>query len=88
MEELKSDDGWIFVLEKAGTKVWKRLESGEEASFAVKATIEIEAPAEEVAEILLTRDYDVIRSFNPTVEGGSDLVWEANSRITHVVSSY
>jgi hypothetical protein len=74
------------VLEKSGTKVWKRLESGDEASFAVKATIEIDVPAKDVAEILLTRDYSVIRSFNPTVEGGTDLVWEANSRITHVLT--
>ena len=63
------------MLNKRGTKVWKRGQDAtdERAPFAVKATIEIPVPPSEVADILLTRDYDVIRRFNPTIVDGADL---------------
>ena len=82
LAELRGERGWVFVLAKKGTRVWKRgaEEADENAPFAVRATIEIAAPASEVAAILLSRNYDVIRRFNPTIVNGRDIEWRDGRR--------
>ena len=84
LRELQGVEGdWTFVLEKQGVTVWKRGHdaAAEDTPFAVRATIEIPAVAAgDVAAILLTRDYDVIRKFNPTVVRGEDIEWRDGRR--------
>lgn len=91
LQEMHSLKGWDLVLQKRGVSVWKRGHRSidERASFAVRASIEIPTSAREVADILLTRDYDVIRRFNPTVVDGRDLEWhdeEGKERTTYVLT--
>ena len=82
LSELKETNRWVFVLRKNGVRVEKRGADAtdERAAFAVKATVEIAVPACEVAAILLTRDYDIIRRFNPTIVDGKDLEWRDRRR--------
>ena len=82
LSELKETKRWVFVLRKDGVRVEKRGADAtdERAAFAVKATVEIGVPACEVAAILLTRDYDIIRRFNPTIVDGKDLEWRDRRR--------
>ena len=81
---------WVFVLKKDGVRVEKRGADAtdEHAAFAVKATVEIAVPAGDVAAILLTRDYDIIRRFNPTIVDGKDLEWRdrRRERMTYILT--
>ena len=67
LQELQSTRGWQFVLHQQGVKVWKRTGCDDHANFAVKATMTMPCTAQQLASILTTRDYDVIRRFNPTI---------------------
>ena len=69
LDEIQSTAGWAFVVNKHEVDVWKRGHdaTSDEATFAVKATLRIPVPPRLLADILLTRDYGVIRRFNPTV---------------------
>ena len=75
LAELRSGDGWEFVLQRAGVAVWKRTGANDDAAFAVKAVVDVPVPARWLAALLLTRDYSTIRRFNPTVVDGRDLEW-------------
>ena len=88
LQELQSAKGWKFVLRKQGVKVWKRTGCDDNANFAVKATMLYPCSAQELAAILTTRDYDVIRKFNPTVVEGADLEWSNNrkERVTWILT--
>jgi len=88
LRELQSAKGWKFVLKKQGVKVWKRTGCDDNANFAVKATMLYPCSAQELAAILTTRDYDVIRKFNPTVVEGADLEWSNNrkERVTWILT--
>ena len=82
LSELSDTIRWVFVLKKDGVCVWKRGADAtdEHTAFAVKATVEIAVSASAVAAILLTRDYDIIRRFNPTIVDGKDLEWRDRRR--------
>ena len=82
LSELTDTNRWVFVLKKNGVRVEKRGADAkdEHSAFAVKATVEIAVPASDVAAILLTRDYDIIRRFNPTIVDGKDLEWRDRRR--------
>ncbi len=90
LADARGEDGWQFVLSERGVRVWKRLEeAGSEstaAPMAVKASVEASVPARHLTDLILTRDYDLARKFNPTLEGGSDLEWldGERERISHV----
>ncbi|KAH8061009.1 synthetase [Aureococcus anophagefferens] len=89
LQELQSARGWQFVLHKQGVKVWKRTGCDDHANFAVKATMTMPCTAQQLASILTTRDYDVIRRFNPTiVNNGADLEWRdgRRERITYILT--
>lgn len=80
---------WTFVLQKKGVRVWKRgHRGGDEASFAVRACARFDCTPRELAQILLTRDYELIRRFNPTVVDGTDLEWRdgRKERITYILT--
>lgn len=91
LRELQDEGEWVMVLERNGVRVWKRghAASDERAAFAVRATIDIPtvSPAD-VASLLLTRDYDVIRRFNPTIVRGEDVEWRDNNkeRTTYILT--
>ena len=82
LSELTETIEWVFVLKKDGVRVEKRGAdtTDEHSAFAVKATVEVAVPASTVAAILLTRDYDIIRRFNPTIVDGRDLEWRDRRR--------
>ena len=85
--ELRDPRGWTFVLKKHGVSVWKRgATAAENAPFAVKATVAVPTPPATVAALLLTRDYSVVRAFNPTIESGRDLQVNHVERVTHVLT--
>ena len=90
LQEVQAMGGWTFVLRRNGASVWKRGgdASDERAPFAVKATILVRAPPRVLAAMLLTRDYDTIRRFNPTIQGGRDLEWRdgRKERVTYVLT--
>ena len=88
LQELRSARGWQFVLHKQGVKVWKRTGCDDHANFAVKATMTMPCTAQQLASILTTRDYDVIRRFNPTIVDGADLEWRdgRRERITYILT--
>ena len=88
LQELQSARGWQFVLHQQGVKVWKRTGCDDHANFAVKATMTMPCTAQQLASILTTRDYDVIRRFNPTIVDGADLEWRdgRRERITYILT--
>ena len=54
--------------------------------MAVKAVVRVAVPAEYLADLITTRDYDLARSFNPTLDGGRDLECRdgRRERVSHV----
>ena len=79
---------WSHVLEREGITVWKRdSDPGDEtASFSVKAACRCEVPASVLTEILNTNDAEVVKQFNPTIEGQHDVVCNRLERITYILT--
>ena len=91
LAELSNPSDWTPV-RQGDIAIWKRghqtnkNEDEDHASFAVKATKDMPVPHHIVSKLLLTRDYAVIRRFNPTIQGGRDLETYTRARITHVLT--
>ena len=85
LADAKLDDQWQFVLQQKGVSVWKACEKDEassetQAPMAIKSSVEVGVPASYLTDLILTRDYDLARRFNPTLDGGEDLEWTDGKR--------
>ena len=87
LADTKSTANWDPVLHAKGVRVWKRVEHAERTSapMAIKSSVSAAVPPRFFTDLLLTRDYDTARLFNPTLDGGSDIEWfSRHERISHV----
>ena len=87
LADTKSTANWDPVLNAKGVRVWKRVEHAERTSapMAIKSSVYARVPPQYFTDLLLTRDYDTARLFNPTLDGGSDIEWfSKHERISHV----
>ena len=87
LADTKSTANWDPVLNAKGVRVWKRVENKEKTSapMAIKSQVFAAVPPQYFTDLLLTRDYDTARLFNPTLDGGSDIEWfSKHERISHV----
>ena len=87
LADTKSTANWDPVLNAKGVRVWKRVEHAERTSapMAIKSQVFAAVPPQYFTDLLLTRDYDTARLFNPTLDGGSDIEWfSKHERISHV----
>jgi hypothetical protein len=92
LTDMRQDNRWEAVMHRkvqgcGDLRVWKQVPAGRLDAMAVKASIDIPCvPAGFFADVLLTRDYELARTFNPTLEGGKDLQWidGDSERISHV----
>ena len=87
LADTKSTANWEPVLNAKGVRVWKRVEHAERMSapMAIKSQVFAAVPPQYFTDLLLTRDYDTARLFNPTLDGGSDIEWfSKHERISHV----
>ena len=87
LADTKSTANWDPVLNAKGVRVWKRVEHAERTSapMAIKSQVYAAVPPRFFTDLLLTRDYDTARLFNPTLDGGSDIEWfSKHERISHV----
>ena len=87
LADTKSTANWDPVLHAKGVRVWKRVEHAERTSapMAIKSQVYAAVPPRFFTDLLLTRDYDTARLFNPTLDGGSDIEWfSKHERISHV----
>jgi len=87
LADTKSTANWDPVLHAKGVRVWKRVEHAERTSapMAIKSSVYAAVPPRFFTDLLLTRDYDTARLFNPTLDGGSDIEWfSKHERTSHV----
>ena len=87
LADTKSTANWDPVLNAKGVRVWKRVENKKQTSapMAIKSQVYAAVPTRFFTDLLLTRDYDTARLFNPTLDGGSDIEWfSKHERISHV----
>ena len=87
LTDTRSTANWDPVLNAKGVRVWKRVENKEKTSapMAIKSSVYARVPPRFFTDLLLTRDYDTARLFNPTLDGGSDIEWfSKHERISHV----
>ena len=87
LADTRSTANWDPVLNAKGVRVWKRVEHAERTSapMAIKSQVFAAVPPRFFTDLLLTRDYDTARLFNPTLDGGSDIEWfSKHERISHV----
>ena len=87
LADTRSTKNWDPVLHAKGVRVWKRVEHAERTSapMAIKSQVYAAVPPRFFTDLLLTRDYDTARLFNPTLDGGSDIEWfSKHERISHV----
>ena len=87
LADTKSTANWDPVLNAKGVRVWKRVEHAEHTSapMAIKSSVYAAVPPGFFTDLLLTRDYETARLFNPTLDGGSDIEWfSKHERISHV----
>ena len=87
LSDTRSTANWDPVLNAKGVCVWKRVEHAERTSapMAIKSQVYAAVPPRFFTDLLLTRDYDTARLFNPTLDGGSDIEWfSKHDRISHV----
>ena len=87
LADTQSTANWDPVLHAKGVRVWKRVERAERTSapMAIKSQVYAAVPPRFFTDLLLTRDYDTARLFNPTLDGGSDIEWfSKHERISHV----
>ena len=87
LADTKSTANWDTVLNAKGVRVWKRVEHAERTSapMAIKSSVYARVPPRFFTDLLLTRDYETARLFNPTLDGGSDIEWfSKHERISHV----
>jgi hypothetical protein len=87
LADTKSTANWDAVLNSKGVRVWKRVENKKQTSapMAIKSQVYAAVPPRFFTDLLLTRDYDTARLFNPTLDGGSDIEWfSKHERISHV----
>ena len=87
LSDTRSTANWDPVLNAKGVRVWKRVEHAERTSapMAIKSSVYAAVPPRFFTDLLLTRDYDTARLFNPTLDGGSDIEWfSKHERISHV----
>ena len=87
LADTKSTANWDPVLNAKGVRVWKRVENKKQTSapMAIKSSVFAAVPPRFFTDLLLTRDYDTARLFNPTLDGGSDIQWfSKHERISHV----
>ena len=87
LSDTRSTANWDPVLNAKGVRVWKRVEHAERTSapMAIKSQVFAAVPPRFFTDLLLTRDYDTARLFNPTLDGGSDIEWfSKHERISHV----
>jgi len=87
LADTRSTANWDPVLNAKGVRVWKRVEHAERTSapMAIKSQVFAAVPPQYFTDLLLTRDYDTARLFNPTLDGGSDIEWfSKHERISHV----
>ena len=87
LSDSRSTANWDPVLNAKGVRVWKRVEHAERTSapMAIKSSVYAKVPPRFFTDLLLTRDYDTARLFNPTLDGGSDIEWfSKHERISHV----
>ena len=86
LSDTRSTANWDPVLNAKGVRVWKRVEHAERTSapMAIKSQVFAAVPPR-FTDLLLTRDYDTARLFNPTLDGGQDVEWfSKHERISHV----
>lgn len=90
LADTRSTTNWDPVLNSNGVRVWKRVEKKEQTSapMAIKSSVYAAVPPQFFTDLLLTRDYDTARRFNPTLDGGRDLEWRDGDRerISHVLT--
>ncbi len=87
LADTKSTANWDPVLHAKGVRVWKRVEQAERTSapMAIKSSVYAKVPPRFFTDLLLTRDYETARLFNPTLDGGRDVEWfSKHERISHV----
>ena len=87
LSDTRSTANWDPVLNAKGVRVWKRVEHAERTSapMAIKSQVFTAVPPRFFTDLLLTRDYDTARLFNPTLDGGQDIEWfSKHERISHV----
>jgi hypothetical protein len=87
LADTRSTKNWDPVLHSKGVRVWKRVENKKQTSapMAIKSQVYAAVPPRFFTDLLLTRDYDTARLFNPTLDGGSDIEWfSKHERISHV----
>ena len=87
LSDSRSTANWDPVLNAKGVRVWKRVEHAERTSapMAIKSQVFAAVPPRFFTDLLLTRDYDTARLFNPTLDGGQDIEWfSKHERISHV----
>jgi hypothetical protein len=88
LADTRSTANWDPVINSKGVRVWKRVENAEQTSapMAIKSSVYVAVPPQFFTDLLLTRDYDTARLFNPTLDGGRDLEWfdGDRERISHV----
>jgi hypothetical protein len=87
LSDTRSTAHWDPVLHSKGVRVWKRVEHAERTSapMAIKSQVYAAVPPRFFTDLLLTRDYDTARLFNPTLDGGRDVEWfSKHERISHV----
>ena len=71
---------WSLVLEDgAGVRVWRDAASTSGA-VVLKAEVECPVPPAVLVDILLTRDYELIRRYNSGYDGGRDIEWRDGNR--------
>ena len=84
LSDTRSTANWDPVLNAKGVRVWKRVEHTS-APMAIKSQVFAAVPPRFFTDLLLTRDYDTARLFNPTLDGGQDIEWfSKHERISHV----
>ena len=87
LADTKSTANWDPVLHSKGVRVWKRVENKKQTSapMAIKSQVYAAVPPRFFTDLLLTRDYNTARLFNPTLDGGRDIEWfSKHERISHV----
>ena len=87
LADTRSTKNWDPVLNAKGVRVWKRVEHAERTSapMSIKSSVYAAVPPRFFTDLLLTRDYDTARLFNPTLDGGQDIEWfSKHERISHV----
>ena len=81
---------WTKVLRRDGVQVWKRDSdtADETAAFSVKARCVCPVPARVLTGLLTTRDYNVVKTYNPTVDNGHDLEHypARGERVTYILT--